>query len=223
MEKILSVSDLESIKTYIHSFLATHDRIITSDVYQNIKANLTAQYDEAVFKVQLSKAIKDGKLGNLTIVRGPHGGIKLAVTKPVTVTINKDSLETSKNIVKTLKEVPTVEDVTVTDNEEVYQKVSQELKPYFLSPTPVIKPASAPIVKHSIYLNGRKFEVPHTINEVRTLLNNVMELKEDTDGLVEFEGIKYTCTEDQLGFLDRFLFFFYGASYVVGDENDEEN
>ena len=218
MEKVLSVPDLESIKTYIHSFLATHDRITTIDVYQNVKANLAAQYDESIFRVQLSKAIKDGKLGNLTIVRGPYGGIKLAVSKPIAVTINKDSLEVSKNLVKALKEAPTVEDVT--DNEETYQEVAKALnpKPYFSSPTPVVKLALPPVVKHALYLKGTKFEVPHTVNEIRTLLNNVMELKEDTEGLVEFEGIKYTCTEEQLGFLDRFVFFFYGASYTIGEE-----
>lgn len=212
MEKVLSVPDLESIKTYIHSWLSSHDRITTSDVYLNVKGKLVSQYDEAAFRVQLSKAIKDGRLGSLTIVRGPYGGIKLAVSKPVVI-INQASLEAVKPIVKALKEAATVQDVT-TDNEEVYQEVAQALpKPYFSIPTPIVKVAPPPVVKHALYLKGTKYEVPHTINEIKTLINNVLELVEDSDGAFEFDGIKYACSDEQLKFLDKFLFFFYGASY----------
>ena len=85
MDKILSSSEIDIVRTHLSSVLVKQsDRITLSETYQALKDKFPGS-PENVFIPALNKAIKDNKLPGLTIVRGRYGGIRLDKDTPVAV------------------------------------------------------------------------------------------------------------------------------------------
>ncbi|HVI41830.1 MAG TPA: hypothetical protein VM577_14350 [Anaerovoracaceae bacterium] len=217
MEKSLSSSEIDIVRTHLSSVLVKEsDRITLPETYHALKDKFPGAV-ENIFIGQLNKAIKENKLPGMTIVRGRYGGIRLEKPglKPVVPTIKPPVVEKEITI-----DIPDVEVVEEPPNEELYKEMKELIE---TSTKPVVVEskvktswgASPAPTKKDLWMNGRHYQIPHTINEVKDLLEKVLEVKEDPEGAIKFDGQTYSCSELAMEFFDRFLFYFYGAHLVI--------
>ncbi len=202
-----SVKDAELIKM----FLETKDpsqRITRIDLYNQFRQVIAARLTENQWLAELSKSFKDGKIAGWEVVKGRFGGIKkidLTKIKVPPTQIKKQAIP-----VKKLQ-------VALTPPEP---------KPVVVS-KPVVKPTipdnikelAAELVKKKIparlTIRDKKFELPESNAKIRALLIHVIEAKEDPEGFIVFNDKKYTCTDIQAEYLDKFLFWYFGAAWIT--------
>lgn len=239
MDKFSS-SEIEIVRSYLATTLSKQKRITVSDTFAALKDKF-GPVDQPVFGRVLSAAIKDGKLSGLKIGRGRYGGIRLddgsveeqevipAPLGPKPPAIIFVTPRTKPLAEVTASDIPrgmSAEDVAndlpgVNDASEIEASV-----PIVEEPKRILAPAKTTpswIVpketkKLDLWIKDQHYRIPHSFSDVSSLLTNVLEAKEDAEGSIKFNEMNYACPESSLAFLDKFLFYFYGASQAV-DEN----
>lgn len=223
MDKALSTSEIDIVRTHLSSVLVKQsDRITLSETYQALKDKFPGS-QENIFVAALNKAIKDNKLPGLTIVRGRYGGIRLE--KPTFTSIYKPAVSPELKQEDTVSEdynAPDVEEVEGPANEELYDEMKEIIdtstKPVVAVVESKVKPTwgGPPLpVKKDLWMNGRHYQLTQSTNEIKTLLEMVLEVKEDPEGAIKFDGQTYSCSDLAMEFFDKFLFYFHGASLVI--------
>lgn len=129
----------------------------------------------------------------------------------------EDSLtpESEKSLIKTdfiVNEEPNNED----------QSPSVEIAP-ILEPKPYLRlPNSPPIIsvrprvlKRPLKVGEINFEIPGSNQSINDLIINVFDGVKDPDGNIEFEDQKYSISDEAKKYLDKFLFYYAGATQVL--------
>lgn len=185
---------LKLLQNFLEQNLVDGKKMFRHAVFAEVKNNFS-DWKEMDFVASLSAAVSSGKLVGFESQRGPYGGIKRAFKAPSTGPLT------------TVQAPPKPEPEEVPEAKTTQQIISSVIE----NSSPAVESEVSRPNNSELHLNGRKFKVPESVGKVRDLLLRVIEAKEDNEGNVEYNGTKYACTDEQAAYLDRFLFYTYGA------------
>ena len=206
-EDYLSESDLQVVKVFLTEELRSTARrgVPMADIFENVKELINLSDDDKVdFCKGLSVAINGNKLPELEVKKGPGGGVGFKGKNPTTTKL-VSSLPEKKVAKGNPTKAAEVSDAPVP--EKSYVGTVVEL-PKAVIPKAVIKD------RYDLWIGETVFEVPYSKAHVKSLLIDVFNAEEDNDGVISFEGVKYKIGEDAKSYLDKLMFYFYGASVV---------
>lgn len=204
-EDYLSDSDLQVVKMFLTEELRSTARrgVPMANIFDNVKDLLNLDLEDKVeFCKALSVAVNGDKMPELEVKKGPGGGVGFKGSNPTTTKL------VSPLPVK--KAPPPLKEVTppVPVPEKSYTGVVVEL------PKPIVN-KYIPKDKHDLWIGEAVYEVPYSKAHIRTLLKNVFGAKENDGGAISFEGVKYELSAEAQTYLDKFMFYFYGAAIVL--------
>lgn len=201
-----SDEELSKVRDYITAKLdAGKDRVKTGNVFHNVK--LKNFSEESHFRQAMSQAFVADRLPGLFSQRGRYGGIKRGIKPEPPKKVQPAKVEKPEPLV-----VPTiVEPVIELKPEPESLVVLQRPRPSYRAST-----FKRPTERTAIMIGERKFMVTMTSMEFCGFMKHVIQAKEtEEEHNVSGYGSKYQLTDEQLGLLDRLLFYCFKASIVA--------
>jgi len=223
-ENRFTSDDLQTTQKYLLSAITNFEkRIKRSDVFFAISDKIS-KMEQTEFCEALSWSIKYGKITGFEIVRGKHGGVRLV--DPVSAKLSLSHSELADKAEAAPTEEVVVSTSGITEAEAELLKMKGENNPKKSVPKAQSKPdkKALPDVEEKPYLQSRPLTTLNTfkwlwINDnrysvmmattvIERFITNVMRAKIDSEGIIIFNGKKYS-GDEQL--LHRFLIEFVGA------------
>ncbi|MBC8295805.1 MAG: hypothetical protein H8E55_08435 [Pelagibacterales bacterium] len=77
--------------------------------------------------------------------------------------------------------------------------------------------------RNKITIDTNLYVTSITDSQFKTIVSNVVEIKETAGGRVKAFGKEYKCTNKQAELLDRLLFFCFGANLVICGHDEKDS
>lgn len=222
MEEFIITDELSNrIVSFLDKALQDKKRraIPMPDVYSQFEKDAEG-FERYQFQKALSDAAKTGKLGKYAVLLGKGGGLGVPGEKTPPSSTEKapaprmaispppPSLTPNTEVQEFKLTQPSIQ---VESQVELPSILPVNVIPVISSPTlPANKQILPPSPKQfsKLEVAGKVYNVPADVTKMRSVIVNVFEAKEDPNGDIVFDGIRYSCEDERVRqYLDNFVFF----------------